>query len=117
MVDTLSNSKHVMSYKEMLKMSLQIVDYILVTLHPCTGSNCMKEVIEKVLSHPRLGHCLPSYVLHAHFVKMQQEVLLGSNMSIDANKLVQSNMSLVNKNALLIMAIAKVRPHHPTPMW
>jgi hypothetical protein len=58
----------------------------------------MKEVMEKILSHPRLGHCLPSYVLLAHLVKAQQEVLLGLNISIDANKLVQFNVSLVNKN-------------------
>jgi hypothetical protein len=32
---------------------------------------------------------------------MQQDVLLGLNMSIDANKLLQLKMSLVNKNALL----------------
>jgi hypothetical protein len=33
---------------------------------------------------------------------MQQEVLLGLNMSIDADKLLQSKMSLVNYNAFLI---------------
>jgi hypothetical protein len=68
----------------------------------------MKEVMEKVLSHPRLGHCLPCYVLPAHLVKAQQEVLLSLNMSIDANKLVQSNMSLVNKNVMLIVKTLNV---------
>jgi len=53
----------------------------------------MKKVMEKVLSHPRLSHCFPSYVLLAHLAEAQQEVLLGLNMSIDANKLVQSNVS------------------------
>ncbi len=38
-----------------------------------------------------------------HLIKAQQEVLLGLNMSIGANKLVQFNMSLMNKNALLIV--------------
>jgi hypothetical protein len=61
----------------------------------------MKEVMEKVLSHPRLNHCLPHYVLPTHLAKAQQEVLLGLNMSIDANKLVQFNVFLMNKNALL----------------
>ncbi len=69
-------------------MSLQIVDYILVTLHPCPRPNYMKEVMEKVLSHPRLNHCCPSYVLQTQLTKTQQEVLLGWNMSIDANNLV-----------------------------
>jgi hypothetical protein len=86
-------------------MSLQIVDYILVTLHPCPGPNCMKEVI---VSEPRLNHCLPNYVLSAHFAKAQQKVLLGLNMSIDANKLVQSNVTLVNKNALLTITTFNV---------
>jgi len=58
--------------------------------------------MEKVLSHPRLSHCLPNSILLAHLAKAQQEVLSGLNMSIDANKLVQSNMSLVNDNILLI---------------
>ncbi len=57
--------------------------------------------MEKVLSHPRLSHCLPSHVLPTHLAKAQQEVLLGLNMSIDANKLVQFNVFSVNKNALL----------------
>jgi hypothetical protein len=69
-------------------MSLHIVDYILVTLHPCHGPNCMKMVMEKVLSHSRLNHCFPSYDLLQHLAKAQQEVLLGLNMFIDANKLV-----------------------------
>jgi hypothetical protein len=63
--------------KEMRKMSLQIVDYILVTLHPCSKPNCMKKVMGKVLSHPRLSHYFPSYVLQTHLPKSQQEVLLG----------------------------------------
>jgi hypothetical protein len=74
MVDTLGNSEQVMSHREIRKMSLQIVDYILVTLHPCLGPNCMKEVI---VIEPRLSHCLFSYVFLAHFAKAQQEVLLG----------------------------------------
>jgi hypothetical protein len=84
----------------------------------------MREVMEKVLSHLKLSHCLPNNVLHTHLTKAQQEVLLGLNMSIGANKLVQSNMSLVNKNALLIVAtldineantqyVAKVFGLHP----
>ncbi len=68
----------------------------------------MKEVMEKVLLHPRSSHYLPNYVLPAHLAKTQQEVLLGLNMSIDANKLVQSNMSLVNKNVLLTVATLNV---------
>ncbi len=48
----------------------------------------MKEVMEKVLSHPRLSHCFLSYVLLAHLVEAQQEVLLGLNMSINVKKLV-----------------------------
>jgi hypothetical protein len=52
--------------RKMQKMSLQIVDYILVTLHLCPGRNCMKEVI---ISEPRFNHCLPNYVLSAHFAK------------------------------------------------
>jgi hypothetical protein len=40
-----------MLYREMRKMSLHIVDYILMTLHPCLGPNYMKKVMEKVLSH------------------------------------------------------------------
>jgi len=39
---------------------------------------------------------------------MQQDVLLGLNMSIDANKLLRSKMSLVNKNALSIVATLNV---------
>jgi hypothetical protein len=62
----------------------------------------MKEVMGKVLSYPRLSHCFPSYVLPAQLAKTQQEVLLGWNMSINANKLVQFNVSSVNKNALSI---------------
>ncbi len=38
----------------------------------------------------------------------QQDVLLGLNMSIDANKLLQSKMLLVNKNALSIAATLNV---------
>ncbi len=64
-----------------------------MTLCPCPGPNYMKKVMENVLSHPRLSHCFPSYVLLAHLAEAQQEVLLGLNMSIDANKLVQSNVS------------------------
>jgi orotidine-5'-phosphate decarboxylase len=94
--------------REMRKTSLQIVDYILVTLHPYLGPNYMKEVMENVLSHPRLSHYFPSYVLHAHLVKAQQEIFLGLNMSIDANKLVQFNVSLVKKNALLIAVTLNV---------
>jgi hypothetical protein len=107
--------------RKMRKMSLQIVDYILVTLHPYPGPNCLKEVIVIEL---RLSHCLPNYVLSAHFVRAQQKVLLGLNMSIDANKLMQFNVSLVNKNALLTIAtfnvsesrtrsVAKVLGVHP----
>ncbi len=54
-----------------------------------------------MLSNPRSNHCLPNNVLLSHLAKMQQDVLLGLNMSIDANKLLQLKMSLVNKNALL----------------
>jgi Fic family protein len=57
--------------------------------------------MEKVLSHPRLSHCLPNYVLLAHLAKTQREVLSSLTRSIDANRLVQFNMSLVNKNVLL----------------
>ncbi len=57
--------------------------------------------MEKVLSHLRLSHYLPNYVLLAHLAKAQQEVLSSFNRFIDANKLVQFNMSLVNKNVLL----------------
>jgi hypothetical protein len=64
--------------------------------------------MEKVLSHLMLSHCLPNNVLHTHLTKAQQEVLLGLNMSIGANKLVQSNMSLVNKNALMIVVTLNI---------
>jgi hypothetical protein len=39
--------------------------------------------------------------LPSHLAKTQQEVLLGLNMFIDAKKLLQLKISLVNKNALL----------------
>jgi hypothetical protein len=64
--------------------------------------------MEKVLSYLRLSHYPPNYVLPAHIAKAQQEVLLGLNMSIDANKLVQFNMSLVNKKVLLIATTLNV---------
>jgi hypothetical protein len=54
MVDTLSNFEQVMSNREMQKMSLQIVDYILVTLHPCPRPHCMKEVMEKGIVTPKI---------------------------------------------------------------
>ncbi len=73
---------------------------------------------------PRLSHCLHSYVLPTHLAKGKQEVLLGLNMSTDANKLVQSNVSSMNKNALLttltfnvslssIQSVVKVLGVHP----
>jgi hypothetical protein len=74
--------------RDLGRMALQIVDYIFITLHPCLGPKCMREVKEKVLSHSRLNHYFPNYVLPTHLVKAQQEVLLGLNISIDANKLV-----------------------------
>jgi hypothetical protein len=80
MVDTLGNYEQVMSDKGMQKMSLQIVDYILVTLHPCPRPNYMKEVMEKVLSYPRLNYCLFNYFLPTHLAKAQQEVFLGLNV-------------------------------------
>jgi len=46
--------------------------------------------------------------LPSHLSKTQQEVLLGLNMSIDANKLLQLKMSLVNNNALLTEATLNV---------
>jgi hypothetical protein len=46
--------------------------------------------------------------LLSHLSKTQQEVLLGLNMSIDANKLLQLKMSLVNYNALLTAATLNV---------
>jgi hypothetical protein len=62
----------------------------------------MREIMGKVSPHLRFNHYLPNYVLPTHFAKAQQEVLSCLNMSIDANKFVQFNMSLVNKNVLLI---------------
>ncbi len=88
MLYAFDNAKQVMLDRDLGRMALQIVDYIFITLHPCLGPKCMREVKEKVLSHPRLNHCLPNYVLLAHLVKAQQDILLGLNMSIDANKLV-----------------------------
>ncbi len=108
MMDAFDDVEQVMSNRDLRRMALQIVDYILITLHLCLGLECMREVMEKVLSHPRLSHYLPNYVLLAHLAKAQQEVLPSLNRSIDANKLVQFNMSLVNKNALLTTATLNV---------
>jgi hypothetical protein len=69
-------------------MAFQIVDYILKTLHPCPSLEFMKEVMENVLSHPRLNHCFLDKVLLTHLAMAQHEVLVGLNMSIDANKMV-----------------------------
>jgi hypothetical protein len=46
--------------------------------------------------------------LPSRLASTQQDVLLGLNMSIDANKLLQSKMLLVNKNALSIAATLNV---------
>jgi hypothetical protein len=46
--------------------------------------------------------------LPSRLASTQQDVLLGLNMSIDANKLLRSKMSLVNKNALSIVATLNV---------
>ncbi len=70
------------------RMAFQIVDYILKTLHPCPSLKSMKEVMEKVMSHPRLNHSLLDKVLPTHLAIAQHEVLVGLNMSIDANKMV-----------------------------
>ncbi len=72
----------------MSRMALQIVDYIFKTLHPCPSLESMKEVMEKVMSHPKLNHSLPNKVLPTHLAITQHEVLVGLNMSIDANKMV-----------------------------
>ncbi len=65
--------------------------------------------MEKILSHPSLNHeCLPDNVLFTHLAVAQHEVLASLNMSIDANKMVQSNLSLVNKSALLTIPTLNV---------
>ncbi len=108
MLYAFDGTEQVMPNRGLRRMALQIVDYIFITLHPCLKPKCMREVMEKVSSHPRLSHSLPNYVLPTQLAKTQQEVWLSLNMSIDANKLVQSNMSLVNKNVLLNAATFNV---------
>jgi 2-hydroxy-3-keto-5-methylthiopentenyl-1-phosphate phosphatase len=71
MLDALGDSEHMMLNQKVQSMALQIVDYILKTLHPCPSPKSMKEVMEKVLSHPRLNHCLLDNVLHAHLAIAQ----------------------------------------------
>ncbi len=88
MLDALGDSEHMMLNQKVQSMALQIVDYILKTLHPCPSLESMKKIMEKVMSHPRLNHSLLDKVLPTHLAIAQHEVLVGLNMSIDANKMV-----------------------------
>jgi hypothetical protein len=71
MLDALGDFEHMMLDQEVWRMALQIVDYILKTLHPCPSPKSMKEVMEKVLSHPRLNHCLHDKILPTHLAIAQ----------------------------------------------
>lgn len=54
MLNALGDFEHMMSNQEVQRMAFQILDYIFKTLHPCPSPKSMKEVMENVLSHPRL---------------------------------------------------------------
>jgi hypothetical protein len=69
MLDAFDDVEQVMLDRDLQRTTFQIVEHILITLHPCLGPKCMKEVMEKVLSHPRSSHYLPNYVLPTHLVK------------------------------------------------
>jgi hypothetical protein len=49
MLDAFDDFEQVMPDKEAQKMTLHIVNYILITLHPYLGPKCMKEIMEKVV--------------------------------------------------------------------
>jgi hypothetical protein len=55
MLNALSDFEHMMSNWDVQRMAFQIFDYTFKTLHPCPSPKSMKEVMEKVLSHPRLN--------------------------------------------------------------
>jgi hypothetical protein len=48
MLDAFDDIDQVMPNRNLQRMALQIVDYILIILHPCLGLKCMREVMEKV---------------------------------------------------------------------
>jgi hypothetical protein len=56
MLNALGDFEHMMSNQKVQRMAFQILDYIFETLHPFPSPKSMKEVMEKVLSHPRLNH-------------------------------------------------------------
>ncbi len=49
MFNALGDFEHIMSNWKVQRISLQILDYIFKTLHPCPSPKSMKEVVEKVL--------------------------------------------------------------------
>ncbi len=49
MLDAFDDFEQAMPDKEAQKMTLHIVNYILITLHPSLGPKCMKEIMEKVV--------------------------------------------------------------------
>jgi hypothetical protein len=56
MLNALGDFEHMMLNRKVQRMSLQILVYIIKTLHPCPSPKSMKEVMEKILSHPSLNH-------------------------------------------------------------
>jgi hypothetical protein len=49
MLDALDDFEQVMLDREAQKMTLHIVNYIFITLHPCLGPKCMRKIMEKVI--------------------------------------------------------------------
>jgi hypothetical protein len=49
MLDAPNDFEQVMLDREARKMTLHIVNYILITLHPCLGPKCMRKIMEKVI--------------------------------------------------------------------
>jgi len=49
MLDAFDDFEQVMPDREAWKMTVHIVNYILITLHPCIGPKCMREIMEKVV--------------------------------------------------------------------
>ncbi len=56
MLNALGDFEHMMLNRKVQRMSFHILAYILKTLYPCSSPKFMKEVMEKILSHPSLNH-------------------------------------------------------------